>query len=774
MRTQRRYRWTALAVAVPTALTGMVAVVAVASHQPPGADPRTPSVELPDPDVDSVAGADANVAGEPPAAKPAPTDTQERATRLQLGEFGRPASDVQASSMPPAGAPIDPEIQSAVRAGTRATLTLRRNPTPTFSAVGVTWTSPRSAAATVSLAVRVVQHGRWGSWHTAATAERANDAGPHAGRVLRDGTELQWFGPATGVEVAVTQFGDVPASDVAVELIDPGQRAADQVVARLGASPTATGAEPTDQPSADQPAAGQSGAGQPAAVPGPGSPTGPAPSTPAPAATTPADSPAPSAPASSDAPSPAPAMALAASTGSPYLTPREPMPTIRRRSQWGANERWMGWDHEYLPEIRAAAIHHTATTNNYSATQVPAILRSIYHYQAISEGWGDIGYTVLVDRFGRIWEGRSGGVASAVIGAHTGGFNSYVAGIGVIGNHTSKPMSATQIASISRYLAWKFTLGSSFDPRGKVHLTGGGSTSRWKYPTTITMNRIFGHRNTNYTACPGNAGMRALPKIRALTTRYMGSLINPARIRLRPTVWRPSTGQWFVRGISAPVITSGRNDLPVAADYDGDGTTDLALYRPSTGLWRIWRSHSRTVLRFSMGGPGWTPLSVDTNGDGTADPVIFSSSTGFWRRYGAAQVRFGYPNDLPAPADYNGDGVEEFSVYRPSTGYWYVSGRTPIHFGGPTDVPVPADYDGDGADERAAWSDTLDRVLQRLDTVVTWSVLPGDQPLPGQWDGDLADDRLVWGVQGGHARWLLNGRSTIVYGLAGDTPVPAV
>jgi hypothetical protein len=73
-------------------------------------------------------------------------------------------------------------------------------------------------------------------------------------------------------------------------------------------------------------------------------------------------------------------------------------------------------------------------SNGYAADDVPAIMRSIYRYHAVSRGWGDIGYNVIADKFGRLWEGRYGGLASTVIGAHAGGFNTGTFGVSMLGN----------------------------------------------------------------------------------------------------------------------------------------------------------------------------------------------------------------------------------------------------------------------------------------------------------------------------------------------------
>ncbi|GAA2514805.1 N-acetylmuramoyl-L-alanine amidase [Pilimelia columellifera] len=779
MRTQRPYRLTAVLLAAPTTVAG-VALVALTAPTPPSADPEPenipgvegtldPSPQLPaaptsqplapvveDPDVAAVI-----------ANGPAPTDRPEGNTRLRLGEFTRPARGAQVAAEPPPGVTVDPDTAESAPAGAPSrTITVRRNQTPEFSAVGLTWTTPGAAQALVSLAVRVRQNSRWSDWETSGGGEGGHDAPAAGGRTFRDGSELQWWGPATGVEVAVTAVGGVLPRDLAVDLIDPGRRAADEVVARLSPrddlpriAPTTPPAEPAPPgPSASAPPKGPSASAPPtdpdaSASPGASgvAPTGDSPPGPA---------------AGGREASPAGAMRLVASAAvtSPYLAPRLTMPAIRRRASWGANERWMGWDAEHLPETRAAALHHTATSNNYRATQVPAILRSIYHFHAISRKWGDIGYNVLVDRFGRIWEGRRGGVTTSVIGAHTGGFNSYVTGVSLIGTYGSRSLTSTQIRNISYYLAWKFSLSPGFDPRGSVRLTGGGSTSRWKYPTTVVVPRIFGHRTTNHTECPGARGMAALPAIRRLTASFLGRWTNPAASRLRPSLWRAATGHWYLHGVSGAAVRGLPGDVPTPADYDGDGSVDLSIYRPSTGWWHVWASHSRRAHRVKMPS-GIMPTPADTNGDGVAEFVGYVA--GSWYRYGAPPIAHGQVGDVPTPLDLDGDGLEELALYRPATGVWHVRGRAAITFGPGNAAPAPADYDGDGADELATWSTATDQVRIMTTPVGVWS-LGGDYiPLPGQYLGGVAADRVVWAA----GVWRYSTGRAFVYGGPGYHPI---
>ncbi|HEX5740026.1 MAG TPA: N-acetylmuramoyl-L-alanine amidase [Pilimelia sp.] len=660
-----------------------------------------------------------------PAALPGRRDRPAGATRLRLGDFHRPAAGVRRAAALPRGARINPEAAEGRAAGAAPhTLTLRRATTAEFSAIGVTWRAGRPAA--VSVAARVRRGGRWTAWRDVGPGEAGR-----AGTGLRDGAELQWWGPATGVEVAVTALDRVAPRDIAVDLIDPGRRSADRLVGGLPGGPAAEG--------------------------GPGGP----------AAGSVADGELPRA-----APDPGALVRAARAAPAPYLNPRVLMPRILRRASWGADPRKMTWRPELLPQVKAGALHHTATTNSYTAGQVPAILRAIYHFHAVSRGWGDIGYTVLVDRFGRLWEGRAGGVAASVVGGHTGGFNNFVAGVSMIGNYGSAAVTRTMVESIARYLAWRFTLGPHADPRGTVRLVGGGYGSRYRPGTAITVPRIFPHRRTNPTECPGARGVAALPAIRARTASIMGGWVVPTRPRVRMSVFRPATGQWFVRGVTGALVRGARGYTPVPADYDGDGTTDLALYRQATRTWRIWQSHTRRPRTVVLGGWGQLPAPADLDGDGVTEPMTFEPATGLWRRRGAADVRWGgAPGDVPVPADYTGDGRADIAFYRPASRSWFVARAAAVPFGAVGDRPAPADYNGDGRVDPAAWNTVTDRVTVRVHPARTLVLPPNDTPLYGQYNGDLVADPLSWGIHGGAARFLFQGRWVYRFGIRGDVPL---
>jgi hypothetical protein len=203
-------------------------------------------------------------------------------------------------------------------------------------------------------------------------------------------------------------------------------------------------------------------------------------------------------------------------------------PPINSRRAWGADEKKMTWDPEYAPVLVAAVLHHTATTNSYRPQDVPGILRSIYQFQAVSRGWGDVGYNVLVDRFGRAWEGRYGGIGRAVIGAHAGGFNSGTTGVAMIGNFTSVRPTSAQLETVARYLAWKFAWAGIWAP-GRTWIRGGPST-KYKTNQVIGVNRLYPHQRTSLTACPGKFGVAAIPWL----VRRADALIAHAPVYIPP------------------------------------------------------------------------------------------------------------------------------------------------------------------------------------------------------------------------------------------------
>ncbi len=136
----------------------------------------------------------------------------------------------------------------------------------------------------------------------------------------------------------------------------------------------------------------------------------------------------------------------------------------------------------------------------------------MYAYHVQGRGWCDIGYNFLVDRFGRIFEGRAGGIRLGVVGAHTQGFNSLSVGVSMIGDFSSVTPTSQMMASVGRVVGWKLGMYER-NPLGLTTVVSGGSN---KFPagTVVRLSVVSGHRDAALTACPGNSGYAHLPFIR--------------------------------------------------------------------------------------------------------------------------------------------------------------------------------------------------------------------------------------------------------------------
>ncbi|MGW8568234.1 N-acetylmuramoyl-L-alanine amidase [Isoptericola sp. NPDC055881] len=206
--------------------------------------------------------------------------------------------------------------------------------------------------------------------------------------------------------------------------------------------------------------------------------------------------------ADDDVPMPALATSPYGAAVGTALTPPT-APVVNSRAAWGADESIMTWTPQQ-GQVRAATIHHTAhssTANSYTAADVPAILRGIYAYHAKTLGWGDIGYNFLVDKFGRVWEGRAGGITAQTIGAHAKGYNTNATGISVLGNFDEATVPDAAVDAVVNLAAWKLALHG-------VKADGSTTIGDSTLPT------IFGHRDVAATACPGASLYQRLPEIR--------------------------------------------------------------------------------------------------------------------------------------------------------------------------------------------------------------------------------------------------------------------
>ncbi|EWS82068.1 hypothetical protein BF93_14540 [Brachybacterium phenoliresistens] len=188
-------------------------------------------------------------------------------------------------------------------------------------------------------------------------------------------------------------------------------------------------------------------------------------------------------------------------------------PAIIRRATWGADETLTrattGHD-----EMRSVVVHHTAGTNSYTRTQSAQILRGILEYHTQTLGWADVGYNILIDKYGQIFEGRAGGLHRVVEGAHARGYNSRTAGISVMGDYSSTAVPSAVVSAVGRIAGWKL-LGSFLDDaHGSARFTVTASNVVHATGSTVSLPRIFAHRDVNYTDCPGDRLYAQLDAIR--------------------------------------------------------------------------------------------------------------------------------------------------------------------------------------------------------------------------------------------------------------------
>ena len=256
------------------------------------------------------------------------------------------------------------------------------------------------------------------------------------------------------------------------------------------------------------------------------------------------------------------------------------------------------------------------------------------------------------------------------------------------------------------------------------------------------------------------------------------------------SVFRPSTGEWFVYGSKGPTFSArafgAEGDILTPGDYDGDGKTDLAVFRPNNLTWYFQTKGSFSLRQY--GGQGDIPTPADFDGDKRTDIALFRPSTGTWyiayndSRNSFGTFEFGVNGDRPAAGDYDGDGKADLAVWRPSDGSWYVqmsggSGFSVVPWGVDGDAPAQADYDGDGKTDRAVfrpsnstwyiWGSASGMQMRQFGE-------SGDQPVPGDYDGDGKDDIAVF--RPSNNTWYIAGSSAGFnvreFGAAGDQPVP--
>lgn len=391
-----------------------------------------------------------------------------------------------------------------------------------FSLLGVVWDDARTEVhGKIQARTRPAGGGHWSGWQE---LEAHSDDGPDEGSAERGGeagrgaTAPLWVGDSDGVQLRVLPEGDrksAPAKGLpdgmSLELVSPGPDPQQQRPERAEAEPAVASGPAQEGPqgeAAQEGPAGQEGQRAPEGQPAPQDEAGREQE----AAQQPAEL-----PALNKSDTEAEYGKYVRAGARSFIGPR---PGIVTRKGWGADENLREKQFGYTNTVKAAFVHHTATSNNYSCSQAPSIIRSIYRYHVKSSKWRDIGYNFLVDKCGTIYEGRAGGVARPVMGAHTYGFNSDSTGIAVLGSYSKGKPSKAAVEGLAKLTAWKLGLHGR-NPGGTISMTSGGGT-KYKKGTKVKMHTVSGHRDGYSTDCPGSRLYSKLGTVRDISSRLQG------------------------------------------------------------------------------------------------------------------------------------------------------------------------------------------------------------------------------------------------------------
>jgi len=232
-------------------------------------------------------------------------------------------------------------------------------------------------------------------------------------------------------------------------------------------------------------------------------------------------------------------------------------------------------------------------------------------------------------------------------------------------------------------------------------------------------------------------------------------------------IFRPESGLWAVRGLGR-VYFGSAGDIPVSGDYNGDGYADVSIFRPTSGLWAI-----KEVTRVYFGTPDQMPVPGDYNGNGSCDISVFDKITGLWAVRDLTRVYFGAADDMPVPADYTGDGVTDPGIFRSASGLWAIRGVTRAYFGASGDTPIPGDYVWYGV--QAQWAAEI--AVFRGSTGL-WAIRndartyyggSGDIPVTGNFTGSAFENTGIFRPESG--LWDIRGITRAYFGGGSDIPV---
>ena len=252
-------------------------------------------------------------------------------------------------------------------------------------------------------------------------------------------------------------------------------------------------------------------------------------------------------------------------------------PRIVSRAEWGADETWRDPVPRVGTTLLAGIVHHTASTNNYTADQAPAQMRNLYAYFTKSLNYADMGYNFLVDKYGTIYEGRSGCAVGAVDcdsptvpvqGAHTAGLNINTFGVSAIGNYDvlAPENPGAMVESIASIMAWKLA-PYGLDPNATANILSTDTSGSSKYSAgQIAVTQVISaHRDVGKTVCPGRYLYPYMAEIRARATTLLAPVIQG--VSVTPTL----------------VDTAGTNPVNVSAIIPANATWTVDVKNADSG-----------------------------------------------------------------------------------------------------------------------------------------------------------------------------------------------
>ena len=619
-----------------------------------------------------------------------------------------------------AGAPVPSILPAATDPQADAALLTDPLEVDRFFVAGFTWTGGADLPDGVRIYLRVRENGSWSPWYLSEAADSGRDdrATPGTGEFVTGGADA----------IQASVVGSSLPAGLKLALV-PSRPQGEEV---LGADDlTTTQAAPTPVIEDASAAENQGTQVDPAAMTLPASPA---------SVTRPAA-------ASVAAPAAVPVVAPAATTANGLPV------AVTTRAEWGANASYMSWDPEYA-RAGHVVVHHTAGTNSYSAGQSASIVRGIYYYHAVVLDWGDIGYNFLVDKFGTVFEGRSGSVAAPAgrmsIGAHARGVNTGTMGISMMGDYSTVSPSDAQLSSVGKMAGWFLKRAGISDVTGWAGLHV-WTTERYQAGSTISMPRILGHRDVGYTTCPGNVGYSKLGTIRAIA-KAQGSSPQGGSSSAPSTVPQDHPGAVALRG------ALGANGWIGAATSGVQASAKGGVFQ-----------------RFEHGVGYWSPA---TGAQFVGEPVLSA-----WGAYGYQTGSMGYPRS----GGVVGVGGSRHQIFEGGIAYWRPGGRVSFIHGSILNAWAAAGWERSwlGLPTSNETASTKGGVFQRFERgVAYWSPATGAQfvgePVLSAWGaygyqtGSMGYPRSggVVGVggsrhqifEGGIAYWRPGGRVSFIHG----------